>query len=200
MCWVALDRALRLANRRSFPGDQQRWQVIRDLIYEDIMQHGWNTDQQTFVQYYGGTALDASTLMLPLMGFLSPTDPRFLKTLDAISEPPHKGGLLSNNLVYRYNVEAFADGLLGQEGTFNLCSFWLVEALTRAGKADPGRLEEARLMFEGMLGYANSLGLYAEEIGPSGEALGNFPQAFTHLPLISAAWHLDQALSGDGSF
>jgi GH15 family glucan-1,4-alpha-glucosidase len=199
MCWVALDRGLRLANRRSFPGEPQRWQTIRDHIYEDIMQHGWNTDQQTFVQYYGSTALDASTLMLPLVSFLSPTDPRFLKTLDAINRPPHKGGLLSNNLVYRYNTEASADGLQGKEGTFNLCTFWLVEALTRAGKADSAKLEEARLMFEGMLGYANSLGLYAEEIGSSGEALGNFPQAFTHLSLISAAWHLDQALSSDSS-
>jgi GH15 family glucan-1,4-alpha-glucosidase len=195
MCWVALDRALKLATRRSFPCDQQQWRVVRDQIYEDIMKRGWDSTQETFVQYYGGKFLDASNLIFPLVAFLSPTDPRFLKTLDAIMRPPGTGGLLSNSLVYRYNPEESGDGLMGKEGTFNLCTFWLVEALTLAGKAYPDRLEEARLMFEAMLGYANHLGLYAEETGPSGEALGNFPQAFTHLSLISAAWHLDQAVS-----
>ncbi len=195
MCWVALDRALKLSTRRSFPCNQQQWLDVRDQIYEDIMQRGWDGAQETFVQYYGGEFLDASNLIFPLVSFLSPTDPRFLKTLDATMRPPGKGGLLSNSLVYRYNPEESGDGLMGKEGTFNLCTFWLVEALTRAGKAYPEKLEEARLMFEAMLGYANHLGLYAEETGPSGEALGNFPQAFTHLSLISAAWYLDQALS-----
>ena len=195
MCWMAVDRALKLAARRSFPCEYQQWLVVRDLIYENIMKQGWDTTRKTFVQYYGGTSLDASNLIFPLVSFLSPTDPRFLKTLDTIMQPPAKGGLLSNSLVYRYNSEESADGLIGREGTFNLCTFWLVEALTRAGKACPTRLEEARLMFEEMLSYANHLGLYAEETGPSGEALGNFPQAFTHLSLISAAWHLDQTLS-----
>jgi GH15 family glucan-1,4-alpha-glucosidase len=131
---------------------------------------------------------------MPLIFFLSPTDSRMLKTLDATCRPPHKGGLVSNSLVYRYNVEHTDDGLAGEEGTFNICTFWLVEALTRAGRTDRKRLVTARLMYERMLGYANHLGLYAEETGPRGEALGNFPQAFTHLGLISAAYNLDRAL------
>ncbi|ASC74197.1 Trehalase [Halomicronema hongdechloris C2206] len=199
MCWVALDRALRLSNKRSFPADRQRWLAVRDRIYEDIMEQGWDQNRQAFVQYYGSQSLDASNLMASLMLFVSPTDPRILKTLDAILCPPQQGGLVANSLVYRYNPEELPDGLQGQEGTFNLCTFWLVEALTEAGLADPKKLEDARLMFEGMLGYANHLGLYAEEIGSSGEALGNYPQAFTHLSLISAAWHLDKALT-NGSY
>jgi GH15 family glucan-1,4-alpha-glucosidase len=195
MCWVAIDRALRLADRRAFPAERQRWLMVRDTIYEEVMSKGWNRERQAFVQYYGSSSLDASNLIAPKVRFLAPTDPRFLKTLDAITQPPEKGGLLLDNLVYRYNIEEYTDGLEGVEGTFNLCTFWLVEALARAGRADARKLEDARLMFEGMLGYANDLGLYSEEIGNSGEALGNFPQAFTHLSLISAAWYLDQALS-----
>ena len=121
-----------------------------------------------------------------------------LSTLDATLQPPEGGGLLSNSLVYRYNVEDTSDGLRATEGTFNICTFWLVEALTRAGRVDPARLDQARLMFEQMLGYANHLGLYAEQTGPKGEALGNFPQAFTHLALISAAFNLDKALGKKG--
>jgi len=129
--------------------------------------------------------LDASNLLMPLTFFIAPTDPRMLSTLDATLE-----SLVSDSLVYRYQVGKGAhDGLIGEEGTFSMCTFWLVECLTRAG-----RLEEARLMFEKMLTYANHLGLYSEEIGPSGEALGNFPQAFTHLGLISAAYNLNKAL------
>jgi GH15 family glucan-1,4-alpha-glucosidase len=158
------------------------------------MAKGWSFDRKAFVQSYGSNSLDASNLMMPLVFFLSPTDPRMLKTLDAILQPPERGGLLSNSLVYRYNVEEASDGLRGEEGTFNICTFWLVEALTRAGRVDPARLDQARLMFEQMLGYANHLGLYAEETGPRGEALGNFPQAFTHLALISAAFNLDRSL------
>jgi GH15 family glucan-1,4-alpha-glucosidase len=195
MCWVAIDRGLRLADRRAFPANRGRWLEERDRIYEEIMSKGWNRERQAFVQYYGSDSLDASNLIAPKVRFLPPTDPRFLKTLDAITHPPEKGGLLANNLVYRYNIEEYADGLDGLEGTFNLCTFWLVEALARGGRVEPRRLEDARLMFEGMLGYANDLGLYSEELGMSGEALGNFPQAFTHLSLISAAWYLDQALS-----
>jgi GH15 family glucan-1,4-alpha-glucosidase len=145
------------------------------------------------VQSYGDNTLDASSLIMPLVFFLSPSDPRMLNTLDAINRPPKDGGLVSNSLVYRYDVQKSADGLAGDEGTFSLCTFWLVEALTRAG-----RLEESRLIFEHMLGYANHLGLYAEEIGHHGEALGNFPQAFTHLTLISAAYNLDRALGPRG--
>ena len=198
MCWVALDRGLRLADKRSFPADRDRWLKVRDQIYEEIMIKGWNPKRQAFVQHYGSESLDASNLMMPLVFFLSPTDPRMLKTLDAINQSPENGGLVSNSLVYRYNIEETADGLKGSEGTFNICTFWLVEALTRAGRVDRSRLDDARLMFEKMLGYANHLGLYAEETGPCGEALGNFPQAFTHLALISAAFNLDRALGTTG--
>jgi GH15 family glucan-1,4-alpha-glucosidase len=194
MCWVAVDRGLRLADKRSFPADRERWLKTRDQIYEEIMVKGWHTRHQTFVQHYGSDAVDAANLLMPLVFFLSPTDPRMLKTLGALNCPPSRGGLVSNSLVYRYNVQQSPDGLDGLEGTFNMCTFWLVEALTRAGRVDRTRLEEARLVFEQMLGYANHLGLYAEETGPTGEALGNFPQAFTHLALISAAFNLDRTL------
>ncbi len=196
MCWVALDRGLRLADKRSFPADRDRWLKCRDEIYEEILQKGWSSRRQAFVQAYGSESLDAANLIMPLVFFMSPADPRMLKTLDAITRPPAEGGLMSNSLVYRYNIEDNIDGLRGEEGTFNICSFWLVEALTRAGRHDRRRLDEARLIFERMLGYANHLGLYAEETGHSGEALGNFPQAFTHLALISAAFNLDRALDG----
>jgi GH15 family glucan-1,4-alpha-glucosidase len=189
MCWVALDRGLRLAEKRSFPADRERWLKVRDEIYEEIMERGWNEERQTFVQAYDDDTLDASNLMMPLVFFLSAKDPRMLSTLEAINRSPGEGGLVSNSLVYRYDVAKSPDGLKGEEGTFSLCTFWLVEALTQAG-----RIEEARLIFEQMLSYANHLGLYAEEIGPGGEALGNFPQAFTHLTLISAAFNLDRAL------
>jgi GH15 family glucan-1,4-alpha-glucosidase len=158
------------------------------------MSKGWSAQRQGFVQSYDGNTLDAATLMMSLVFFLAPGDPRNLATLDAILAPPEQGGLVCNSLVYRYNNLDAPDGLMGDEGTFNICTFWLVEALTRAGRLDRRRLERARLMFEEMLGYANHLGLFAEETGPSGEALGNFPQAFTHLALISAAFNLDRAL------
>jgi GH15 family glucan-1,4-alpha-glucosidase len=193
MCWVAVDRALRLADKRSFSADHERWLKVRDEIFDEIMEKGWSDERQAFVQAYGeneGT-LDASNLMMPLVFFVSPKDPMMLSTLEATNRPPKDDGLVSNGLVFRYDVEKSPDGLTGEEGTFSLCTFWLVEALTRAG-----RLEEARLIFEQMLGYANHLGLFAEEISPSGEALGNFPQAFTHLSLISAAYNLDKSLKG----
>lgn len=194
MCWVALDRGLRLADKRSFPADRLKWMDVRDRIYEEIMTRGWNQQRQAFVQHYGSTTLDAANLLMPLVFFVSPTDPRNLTTLDAILAPQSEGGLVTNSLVHRYNTSETNDGFDDKEGTFNICTFWLVEALTRAGKTDRGRLEKARLMFEEMLGYANHLGLYAEETGSSGEALGNFPQAFTHLALISAAFNLDRTL------
>jgi GH15 family glucan-1,4-alpha-glucosidase len=194
MCWVAVDRALRLADKRSFPADRDRWLKVRDQIYEEVMQKGWNPERQAFVQHYGSSSLDASNLIMPLVFFVSPNDPRMIKTLKATIQSPDRGGLVSNSLVYRYNIKEYADGLKGEEGTFNICTFWLVEAMTRAGRADKAWLDKARLMFEKMLGYANRLGLYAEETGYSGEALGNYPQAFTHLSLISAAFNLDRAL------
>src|SRR5215510_3409129 len=181
MCWVALDRAIRLADKRSFPAPRDRWLKIRDEIYVDIVSKGWNEKRQAFVQHYGSESLDAANLMMALTFFMSPTDPRMLATLDATLLPLEKGGLTANSLVYRYNIKEAGDGLSGEEGTFNICTFWLVEALTRAGRHDRSRLEEARLIFERMLGFANHLGLYAEETGHRGEALGNFPQAFTHL-------------------
>jgi GH15 family glucan-1,4-alpha-glucosidase len=157
----------------------------RDAIYEEIMEKGWNPEKNSFVQYYGSDTLDASLLMMPLVKFVGPTDPRWLSTLDRIQQE-----LAHDTLVKRYKPEYSApDGLEGDEGSFSLCSFWLVECLTQAG-----RLDEARLALEKMFSYANHLGLYAEELGHSGEALGNFPQALTHLALISAAVHLDRAL------
>jgi len=194
MSWVALDRSLRLADKRSFPADRARWLTVRDEIYEEIMAKGWSPRRQAFVQAYGSEALDASSLLMPLVFFMAPNDPRMLSTLDAIRRPIAAGGLAADGLLYRYDPATAPDGLSGREGTFNMCSFWLVEALTRAGRTDPARLEEARLLFEQMLGYANHLGLYAEQTGNSGEALGNFPQAFTHLALISAAFNLDRTL------
>lgn len=198
MCWVALDRGLRLADKRSFPTDRARWLKVRDEIYEEIMAKGWSEQRRAFVQFYGSDSVDASNLIMPLVFFLSPSDPRMLDTLKAINRAPREGGLVSDGLVYRYDLEASQDGLEGDEGTFNMCTFWLVEALTRAGRTDPAKLDEARLLFERMLGYANHLGLYAEETGSSGEALGNFPQAFTHLALISAAFNLDRMLDAAG--
>ncbi len=184
MSWVAVERAVRIARQRGLPADLVKWLVIRDQIYHQIMERGWHAKRRAFVQHYDTDVLDASVLLMPLVKFIAPTDPRWLSTLDAISRE-----LVSDSLVYRYNVEASPDGLEGEEGTFSICSFWYVEALARAG-----RLDEARLAFEKMLTYANHLGLYSEEIGPTGEALGNFPQAFTHLALISAAFNLDRQL------
>jgi GH15 family glucan-1,4-alpha-glucosidase len=195
MAWVAVDRGIRLADKRSFPADRARWLAERDSIYLDIMTRGWSEARHAFVQTYGGTALDASNLLMPLVFFVSPVDPKMLDTLAAVMSPPREGGLLSDSLVYRYDTERPADGLPGQEGTFNMCTFWLVEALTRAGRADREKLEKARLLFERMLGYANHLGLYAEQTGNTGEALGNYPQALTHLALISAAYNLDRTLN-----
>ncbi|MQY34272.1 Trehalase [Streptomyces sp. RB17] len=184
MCWVAIERAIRLANHRGLPADLPRWRQARDTIYRRIMDRGWSERRHAFVQYEGGDVLDASLLMMPLAKFIAPTDPKWLSTLDALTED-----LVSDSLVYRYDPQVSPDGLRGDEGTFSICSFWYVEALVRAG-----RLDEARLAFEKMLTYANHLGLYAEEIGRTGEQQGNFPQAFTHLSLISAAFNLDRAL------
>lgn len=194
MAWVALDRAIRLATKRSLPSDLTELHRIRDQIFMEVIDKGWNKQRKAFDQYYGSNTLDASNLMMPLVFFMSPNDPMMDQTLHAIMQPPHRGGLLTNSLVYRYNVNETNDGLTGDEGTFNICTFWLVEALTRAGRVDPEKLEKARLIFEQMLGYANHVGIYSEQIGLKGEALGNTPQAFTHLALISAAYNLERAL------
>ena len=184
MSWVAVERAIRIAQMRALPADVNRWAGVRDEIYHQVMSRGWNEDRGAFVQHYDTEVLDASVLLMPLTKFVSPTDPRWLTTLDAIGKE-----LVSDSLVYRYNVEAAPDGLEGAEGTFSICTFWYVEALARAGHID-----DARLAFEKMLTYANHLGLYSEQIGATGELLGNFPQAFTHLALISAAVNLDLQL------
>ncbi len=196
MCWVAFDRGLRLAGKRSFPADRQRWMTIRDQLYQEIFEQGWNPELKSFVQIYGGDTLDAGCLIMPLVFFMAPNDPRMIETLEKVQQPPQQGGLTVNSLVYRYNPETAEDGLSGQEGTFNLCTFWLVEALTRAGRTDPTQLDKARLIFEEMLSYSNHLELFAEETGINGLALGNYPQAFTHIALISAAWNLNEVLEG----
>jgi GH15 family glucan-1,4-alpha-glucosidase len=152
-----------------------------------VMTHGWDAKRRTFVQYFGTNALDAANLIMPLVFFISPTDERMIRTIDCTMAE-----LVSDSLVHRYEIgKGAGDGMTGGEGTFNMCTFWLVEALTRAG-----RLEEARFIYEKMLTYANHLGLYAEQTGHSGESLGNFPQAFTHMGLISAAFNLDRRLQG----
>ena len=181
MCWVAVDRGIRLAAKRSFPTPPALWFQTRDDIYRQIYTDFWDPKQGMFIQAIGRKDLDASSLMLPLVRFLSPTDRRWMSTLRAIEKD-----LVEDSLVYRYRND---DGLSGGEGTFCMCSFWYVECLARSGD-----LEQARYVFEKMLGYANHVGLYAEELGPSGEHLGNFPQAFTHLGLISAAYNLNRLL------
>lgn len=185
MCWVALDRGIRLAQKRSFPAPTDRWIRGRDAIFSEIMTEFWDAERATFTQYKGSRSLDASCLLMPLVKFIGPTDPRWLSTMKAVEQH-----LVEDSLVYRYDGQAReTDGLAGGEGTFSLCSFWYVECLSRAGD-----LHKARLLFEKMLGYANHLGLYAEELSRSNNHLGNFPQAFTHLALISAAYDLDRRL------
>jgi GH15 family glucan-1,4-alpha-glucosidase len=182
--WVALDRAIRLAERHGRPADIIRWRTERDEIYRQIMERGFNPQAGAFTQHYGTDVLDSSLLLMPLMGFIAPRDPMWLSTLQAMNRE-----LVSDSLVYRYNPGASPDGLRGAEGTFSLCTFWYVDALARAGL-----LEEAQLTFEKMHTYANHLRLYSEEIGVTGEQLGNFPQAFSHLSLINAAINLDYQL------
>ncbi|MDX6235395.1 MAG: hypothetical protein QOG10_210 [Kribbellaceae bacterium] len=183
--WVAMDRAIRIAQRRSLPAPLPRWLEVRDDIHNEIYNGFWSKEKQAFVQYKGGDTLDASALMMPLVGFIASHDPRWLSTLTAIEEE-----LVDDALVYRYRPEAAAsDGLEGAEGTFGICSFWFVECLARSGQVD-----KARLFFEKLHGYANHLGLYAEELDPAGRFLGNYPQAFTHLALINSALFLDEAL------
>jgi len=187
MCWVAFDRTIRLAEKRSLAGPTDKWREIRETIYEDIFANFWSEKRRAFVQYKGADTVDASALLMPLMRFISPIDPRWLATQDAIAKH-----LTEDAMVYRYNnVTAPIDGLRGVEGSFTACSFWFIECLARSHQT-----EKAQLLFEKMLGYANHLGLYAEQLGSSGEHLGNFPQAFTHLALISAATFLDRSLSG----
>ena len=184
MCWVAFERMIRMSRQRGLPGDVGTWMKTRDAIFDQIMTKGWDEERESFTQTFESDRLDASLLLVPAVKLLSPTDPRFLATLDAIEEQ-----LVSDSLVFRYDSSDHDDGLSGTEGTFSLCSFWYVEALTRVG-----RRPDARLAMEKMFTHANHLGLYAEQVGLTGEQLGNFPQAFTHLALISAAYNLDREL------
>jgi GH15 family glucan-1,4-alpha-glucosidase len=184
MEWVAIERAIRVARQRGLPGDITAWSRVRDEIYTSVMERCWDAERQTFTQSEGSGTVDAGLLLLPQVKFVAPLDPRFLSTLKVIEER-----LVTDTLVFRYDVEAAPDGVSGEEGTFSLCSFWYVEALTRVG-----RIADARLALEKMMTYANHVGLYAEQIGLNGEQLGNFPQAFTHLALISAAYNLDREL------
>lgn len=185
LCWVAFDRALKICETRSFPINE-KWRVERDTIFDSIFSDYWDEEKEAFMQYPDSGTVDASSLLMPLVRFISPKDPRWLSTLDRIEKE-----LVSDSLVYRYRPDLAApDGFVSHEGTFSMCSFWYVECLSRSGQ-----LEKARFYFEKMLGYANHLGLYAEQLGFQGEHLGNFPQAFTHLGLISAAHNLDQQLN-----
>jgi GH15 family glucan-1,4-alpha-glucosidase len=188
MCWVAIDRGIRLALKRSFPAPLSQWQRIRDQIYRDIYDNFWDKELQCFVQFKGAKTVDASALLMPLVRFIGPNDPRWRSTQKVIGQ-----NLMEDSLVYRYNILKGADtGFRGGEGTFSVCSFWNVECLARAGD-----LRQARFYFEKTLSYANHLGLYSEELGLDGGQLGNFPQALTHLGLISAAYYLDRALEGE---
>jgi GH15 family glucan-1,4-alpha-glucosidase len=185
MCWVAVDRAIRLAFKRSFPAPLERWHRVRDEIYAEIFRELWSPNLRAFVQYKGADTVDAAALLMPLIRFMAPTDPRWLSTLSAIEK-----ALVTDSLVRRYEERPSLDGFPVGEGTFNMCTFWYVECLSRAGD-----LEQARLVFDKMLSYANHLGLYSEELSARADYLGNFPQAFTHLALISTAYNLDLQLS-----
>lgn len=218
MCWVAIDRGLRLAEKRMFPcPDRNRWLATRDTIYEEIQHKCWNPTLQIYTQSIEAQdAVDAACLIMPLVFFISPVDPRFMSTVERILMPPekgkaplvametvakvwdhiHVGGLTANNLVFRYNVLTTDDGFGGGlEGAFSMCTFWLVEALARAGRYDKKYMTKAILMFEEMLSYANHLGLFSEEVARSGELLGNVPQAFSHLAFISGEYLMDDGWS-----
>lgn len=217
MLWVAFDRGLRLSEKRCLPcPNRAAWMKARDEIYEEIMEKGtpllphppphhptanpstgYSQTLQCFVQSYeSGDALDSSILIAPLVFFISPNDPRFVRTMDRILLTPEKGGLTSTGLVYRYNTAQSDDGVGGHEGAFSMCTFWLVEAMTRAGVYDKKYLARAVNVFENILSFSNHLGMFSEEIARSGEQLGNTPQAFSHLALISAAFNLDRATDG----
>ncbi len=187
MSWVAFDRAIRIAESEGKPAPLQRWRSQRDRIYSQVWEQGWDHRTGAFVQRFGSHVLDASLMRMAQVGFIAPRDPVWLDALDAMES------LVSDSLVQRYDTEAAPDGLRGSEGSFSLCTFNYVTALTSSGQA-----RKARLVFEKMLTYGNHVGLYAEEIAVTGEQLGNFPQAFTHLALIDAAVTLDEQLTRDG--
>ena len=186
MCWVAIDRGIKIGNSRSFP-IPEKWIKVRDTIHSTIFDNYWNKEKKSFVQHIGSESVDASLLLMPIVRFIGPKDPQWLSTLEFIEKE-----LVSDCVVYRYRHEKFEDGLNHGEGTFSMCTFWYVECLSRAGQ-----LDKARLFFEKMLGYTNHLGLYAEQLGFQGEHLGNFPQGFTHYGLIGAAYDLNRRLNAE---
>jgi GH15 family glucan-1,4-alpha-glucosidase len=185
MCWVALDRAIALSDLLHTEDRVDSWKQQRDQIWETVIREAWSNEAGAFTQYIGSTALDAANLMMAIVGFLPATDPRMLATIDAIEERLTD----DRGLVYRYRNEAAIDGLAGDEGTFLLCTFWLAEALALADQVD-----RARAVFERAAAFANDLGLLAEEVNAdTGELLGNFPQAFSHIGLVNAAWEISEA-------
>jgi GH15 family glucan-1,4-alpha-glucosidase len=185
MCWVALDRAIALADRIGAADRVEGWRRTQEEIFTTVLREGWNEQVGAFTQSFGSAALDASNLMMPIVGFLPADDPRVLRTIDAI-----EAGLTDERgLVYRYRTTEGVDGLAGEEGTFLLCTFWLAQALALAGQAD-----RATAVFERAAAFVNDVGLLAEEVDEeSGELLGNFPQAFSHIGLVNAAWAISQA-------
>lgn len=198
MLWVAVDRPLRLADKRCFPcPNRLKWLATRDEIMESVMEYGYNNELKCLIQSYEHTeTLDSAVLIAPLVFFVAPNDPRFTNTLEKILQPPEKGGLTSAGMVYRYNTLLSDDGVGGDEGAFSMCTFWLVEALTRAGAYERKYLEQAVALFENTLGFGNHLSMFSEEISKSGEQLGNTPQAFSHMALVSAAFNLDRVMKG----
>jgi GH15 family glucan-1,4-alpha-glucosidase len=185
MCWVALDRAVELAHLLDADDRVEGWKRSQDEIWEMVVRDGWNEEAGAFTQFVGSTALDASNLMMPIVGFLPADDPRMLATIDAIEQRLSD----ERGLVYRYRTERGVDGLAGDEGTFLLCTFWLARALAKAGQ-----VERATTVFERAIALANDVGLLAEEVDPAtGELLGNFPQAFSHIGLVNAAWEISEA-------
>lgn len=186
MCWVAIDRAIKIAEDRSFPYPLELWHNERNEMYKSIFEDFWSEEKQSFVQHPGSSIIDASVLMMPLRRFISPKEDKWIKTMHAINKE-----LRTDVFVYRYNNEMEdVDGMGSVEGSFTMCSFWYAECLVKCD-----HVAEAKDFFERMLTFGNHLGLYAEELGSNGEHLGNFPQAFTHLGLISAALELDKRMS-----
>src|SRR5205823_4260191 len=183
-CWLALDRAVRMATAGRLPGPVGRWESERDAVREYLLREGAEAAGGWFPQAVGDDRADASTLLVPAYGFLATDDPRSLRTIQRV-----RSALERDGLVHRYDA---ADGLPGGEGAFLLCSFWLLDCLTHAG-----HLDEAEALLERILGFANDVGLFAEEVDPlTGEALGNFPQAFTHMALVTSCAHLSAAKRG----
>ncbi|KAL6872312.1 family 15 glycoside hydrolase [Trichoderma longibrachiatum] len=198
MLWVAFDRGLRLADKRCLPcPNRAKWLEARDSLYEEIMEKGYNKEMKSFIQSFeANTVLDSSILLAPLVFFIAPSDPRFTSTLNRIMLPPEEGGLTSTGLVFRYDTDQSDDGVGGRDGAFSICTFWLVEAMTRASIHEPKYLPRALNLFQNMLQFSNHLSMFSEEISRSGEQLGNTPQAFSHLSLISAAFNLDRVFEG----